>query len=463
MSLKLVRAVLVLLFLSLVIKGSRAQGLDKSASGIKVNLNQDGSKYIRFTMWNQIWVRSIKNNPGTLVAGESSEKTFDIGARRIRTIIYAQLSPRYLIFTHFGVNNQTFLSNGASGTAGTGANGAGKKPQIFYHDVWNEYAIVPTVNSKTGKENKFTSYVGAGLHYWNGLSRQNATSTTNLLMIDAPSFNWPTLEMSDQLTRQYGLYTKGKFGKLHYQACVNKPFVTNVSPVAGGAAVDNNGNPKMALGAYCDYQFLDQEASTTPFRVGTYLGAKKVFNIGAGFFSNQDGTKSLTLDNELKKHDIGIYAIDAFADIPIGNKSRNMAVTAYSALYKYNYGPNYIRANGVMNPGTVDASFEGKKAQEGAGNARYVLGSGNIWYAQAGVLLPKQISKKIRFQPMAAYAIKDLDALSESGSYYDVGTNFFIDGHNSKITVQYSNRPLYNENRVFKHAGEWLMQFQVYL
>ena len=463
MKFKAIRSALILLFLNLIITNVKAQGSDNYGSGLKVNLNQDGSKYIRFIIWNQIWVRSIENNPGTLVGGENAKNTFDIGARRIRSIAYAQLSPRYMIFTHIGVNNQTFLNNGGTGTSGTGANGAGKKPQIFYHDVWNEYAIIPAKNAETGKDNKFTSYVGAGLHYWNGLSRQNAASTINFLMIDAPIFNWPTLEMSDQLIRQYGIYTKGNYGKFHYQACVNKPFATNVVPVAGGAAVDNNGNSKLAVGGYCDYQFLDQEANTTPFRVGTYLGTKKVFNIGGGFFSNKEGTKSMTAGNELKKHDIGIYCIDAFADLPVGSKARKMAVTAYTSFYNYNYGPNYTRISGVMNTGTVDPAFTGTKAQEGAGNARYVLGSGKIWYTQAGFLLPKQICKKIRFQPMAAYTVKDLDALKEAGSYYDIGTNFFIDGHNSKITIQYSDRPLYNDNKVFKRAGEWLMQFQVYL
>ncbi|WP_207423529.1 hypothetical protein [Desertivirga brevis] len=451
------------LFFKLSFSQAPSKPAADNSQGLKINLNQDGSKFLRFVIWNQIWARSIQNNPGTMVGNEAAGRTFDIGARRIRTIAYAQLSPRYLILTHIGINNQTFINNGSSGNSGTGANGAGKKPQIFYHDVWNEYALIPAKNPETGKANKFTNFIGAGLHYWNGLSRQNSASTSNLLMLDAPGFNWPTLEISDQLTRQFGIYTKGILGKIHYQACVNKPFATSTTPVAGGPAVDNNGNSKASFGGYFDYQFLDQESNVLPFKVGTYLGAKKVLNVGAGFLNDKEATRSLTSDNELKKHDINIYCIDAFADLPIGGKASKMAITALTSFYKYNYGPNYIRASGTMNTGVANPDYSGIKAQEGAGNARYVLGTGNIWYTQAGVLLPQQISKKVRIQPMASYSLKNLEALDEAGSYYDIGSNFYIDGHNAKITVQYSDRPLYNNNKIFKRAGEWIMQFQIYL
>ncbi|WP_207495534.1 hypothetical protein [Aridibaculum aurantiacum] len=430
---------------------------------MKLNLDEKGSKYIRFIFWNQIWARSIKNNPGTLVGGEPSDRTFDIGARRIRTIAYAQLSPRYLIMAHFGINNQTFTNGGGTVSAGTGANGAGKKPQIFYHDVWNEYAIIPSKNAVTGKANKASLYAGAGLHYWNGISRLTSASTLNFLLIDAPLFNWPTLEISDQFVRQFGFYAKGHAGKLHYRFNVNKPFATNTAPVAAGVAVDNNGDPKPAVGGYVDYQFLDQENEVLPFRVGTYAGTKKVLNIGAGFYRTKDGTKSIIAENTIQKHDINIQAVDVFADLPFGSKEKNMAITASSTLYKYDFGPNYTRTIGLMNTGIVDPSFTGKRVQEGAGNARFLLGTGKIWYTQAGIMLPKNISSKVRFQPVAAYTLKDLEALEELGHYYDIGSNFYIDGHNAKITLQYSSRPLYHNKKVFTRAGEWQMQFQIYL
>jgi hypothetical protein len=165
----------------------------------------------------------------------------------------------------------------------------------------------------------------------------------------------------------------------------------------------------------------------------------------------------------LKKHDISLLSADVFADLPLGPKEKNMALTAYSVLYDYNFGPKYLRATGVMNTGVADTTFKGAKAQEGVGNARMSLGTGRIWYTQAGFLLPKGISKKVRIQPVAAYTLKDLEALNAVGHYYDLGSNFFLDGHNSKLTLQYSSRPLYNDKKVFKRAGEWIVQFQIYL
>jgi hypothetical protein len=41
---------------------------------------------------------------------------------------------------------------------GTGGYGAGKKPGLFFHDAWNEYAVV------LPKDKKFSMSLGAGLH-----------------------------------------------------------------------------------------------------------------------------------------------------------------------------------------------------------------------------------------------------------------------------------------------------------
>lgn len=455
---------------------SFAQGSEDYGSGLKVNLDKDGKKYVRFIIWNQIWMRSTQNNPGTQVNGETKSNTWDIGARRLRFLAYAQITPRYLILTHFGINNQSFATGGASGSAGTGGYGLGKKPQLFFHDVWNEYALVPTVNPKTNKKNKYNLYLGAGLHYWWGISRMSSASTLNFLAIDAPIVNWPLVEFSDQFVRQFGFYAKGKLGKLNYSMHLNKPFATNLTPsnpdaVKGAVAVDNNGDAKPALGGYFDYQFLDQESNVLPFRVGTYVGTKKVFNIGAGFYHQNNGTlsKPSASSTVTNKHAITLLGLDAYVDMPVGNKKKNTAITAYSVYYDYNFGPNYLRTVGIMNPSAgFDPAFDvAKRSMNGAGNGRMFVGTGSIWYTQAGILLPKGKNSKTRVQPFAAYTMKNFDALDQTGHYFDIGTNFFIDGHHAKLTPQYSTRPLYyNQNgqrKIDGSKGEFLLQFQVYL
>ncbi|MCU0338494.1 MAG: porin [Spirosomaceae bacterium] len=453
----------------------QAQGSPDYGTGMKINVNPEGSKYVRLILWNQIWARSIQNNPGTSVAGTPADKTFDIGARRLRMLAYAQISPRYMVLAHVGINNQTFLNGGGSGTSGVGGYGAGKKPQIFFHDVWNEYAVVPAIDPATKTANKRSLYIGAGLHYWWGISRMTSASTLNFLTIDAPIFNWPLIENSDQFARLFGIYAKGKLGKLDYRINVNKPFLTNTNVGAGSTipdniAVDNNGQSKLSTGGYFMYQFFDQESNLLPFTVGTYVGTKRVFNIGAGFYRQAEGTRS-RVGSTINKHNISLASVDMFMDMPVGDKKKNMAITAYSAFYKYNFGPNYMRYIGIMNLGTNDPEFKGERAftnaawGNSAGDARPMIGTGNIWYTQAGILLPKTTEKpKVRVQPFGAYTLKKMEALGKAGSYWDLGANFFLDGHHSKVTFQYSTRPVYTaKDKISGNKGEFLVQFQTYL
>ncbi|WP_266365325.1 porin [Tellurirhabdus rosea] len=452
--------------MSAAVKG---QGSAEYGSGLKFNLNPEGTKYMRLIMWNQIWFRHTQMNPGTTVNGTPASTATDVGARRLRMLAYAQITPRYLILMHFGINNQTFVNGGAAGTSGTGGYGQGKKPGLFFHDVWNEYAVVPTKDPLTGKVNKATLAVGAGLHYWHGISRMTSASTLNFLAVDAPIFNWPLIENSDQFARLFGIYAKGKIGKLEYRLNYNKPFATNLTPPTNGTtvvqnvAVDNNGVSKMSYGGYFEYQFLDQEANVLPFKVGTYIGTKQVLNIGAGFYHQPDGTQSVR-NGLTRKHDISLFAVDLFADLPFGNKDKNMAVTTYSTLYKYNFGPNYLRNLGIMNEGATDPKFMDRRSLSGPGNARPMIGTGTIWYTQAGLLLPKGDKSKVRVQPFAAYAVKDFEALGKTGNYYDMGCNFYIDGHHAKITPQYSTRPVYlDANTISGSKGEFILQAQIYL
>lgn len=440
------------------------QGSDIYGPGLKVDIDSTGQKYVRFLIWNQIWARTGPNNPGTMENGVPMESSWDIGARRLRFLAYAQISPRYLVLTHFGINNQSFVSGGASGSTGTGGYGQGKKPGVFFHDVWNEYALVPTIRPSDGGTNKYTLYLGGGMHYWWGLSRMTSASTLNFLALDAPIFNWPLIENSDQFARQFGLYTKGKLSKLWYQFHLNKPFATNITPTVANTAVDHN-TGKPSYGGYVDWEFLEAESQLLPFRVGSYVGSKKVFNLGAGFYLNPEGTQSVDAAGLTRQHDIKLLSVDAFADLPFGHASNGMALTAYSVFYDYDFGPNYLRNIGIMNTGSADPDFTGQRAMEGPGNARATIGTGQIWYTQAGLALPRFIhNSKTRLQPFVAYAYKKFEAHQQSGNFWDVGANLLLDGQNAKISAQYSSRQLFDQAGYrFDRKGELIIQLQVYL
>ncbi|PIF47525.1 hypothetical protein CLU96_4583 [Chryseobacterium sp. 52] len=428
---------------------------------LKINLNPKGDKWLKFGISSQIWLRSIENNPGTAVNGLPQEQTYDAGIRRMRLIIQSQLTPFYSVFLQMGINNQSFISGGGTGT---GNNGAGKKAPFFFHDAYNELAIIPRNNFQTGKPNKNNLYFGAGLHSWNGVSRMTNASTTKMLAGDIPIFNFPNIEIADQFSRQLGVFVHGEFDRLNYRFSVNKPFATNLKPTVGGAAVDNNQSGRLSYSGYAFYQFFNKETTITSFLPGNNLAAKKVLNIGAGFYTNKDATQTQPSENVFISHPANIFGADIYSEIPMGSKHKEMGLTLYSVYYNYNYGPNYLRMSGLLNPGTPDPQFTGQKALEGAGNNRVLMGTGNIWFSQVGFVLPK-FSTVLKVQPFFNYALKDMKALNQSGSYYDIGANFYLYGQNARIVAQYSSRLLYDitSKTIFDRKGEFLLSLQIVL
>lgn len=457
------KRIITLSALLLFALAGHSQGSPDYGTGLRLNLKEDGSKYLRVLAWNQIWLRSTEMNPGSAINGEPASHSTDIGNRRLRILLHAQLSKRYMIVTHFGINNQSFTNGGASGSSGTGGYGQGKKPGMFFHDVWNEYAVVTPEESKN-----FSLSIGGGLHYYMGLSRMTMASTLNFLTTDSPIFSWPLIENSDQFARQMGIFAKGKYGKFEYRVSYNKPFATNVAPVDvstadQAVAVDNNGNTPWSKAGYFEYQFLDTESNLLPYKVGSYLGTKRVFNIGAGFYNAPDGTRT-SVAGVIGKHDINLYAVDVFADLPLGNKAKKMALTAYGAIYSYDFGPRYLRNIGIMNVGIADATFTGTPSISGVGNSQPLIGTGTIGYLQAGFLLPTAKEKpKVRIQPFGSLTVKNFDALEKSSTQYDLGTNFYLDGHNAKITAEYATRPVYTAKDTYSLYGDFIVQLQIYL
>ncbi|WP_157541736.1 hypothetical protein [Hymenobacter aerophilus] len=435
-------------------------------AGLKVNLSPDGSKYFRIISWHQVWTRYNRNNTGSQrVAGDPESSTFDVGLRRSRLLLYAQLNPRFLIITHLGINNQNAVSGGV------GIGDPGKKPQLFVHEAVVEYKVFKYMN------------IGAGLHYQNGISRMTRTSTLNFLAYDAPIVNWPTIEKTDQFARWLGIYAKGRIGKLDYVLSVNDPFATNqaLTPATQplNVADFNPRNSHKTYQGYLAYEFLDQEANLLPYQTGSYLGTKRVFNIGAGFLFNQDAMISRTgavpvpapadpfvsVPNRLQN--LGIWSADVFYDSPI-NKDAGTALTAYGVYYNYNFGSNYVRNIGSLNPSGAGGSSAIPGAGSLRGNAYPTIGTGSAVYGQVGYLLPKNtLGEKARLQPYAAWMHGNYDGLEAIGAkdvnVYDLGANVLLDGHNAKFTLNYRARPDYSNPQNINYRSEITLQTMIFL
>ena len=227
-----------------------------------------------------------------------------------------------------------------------------------------------------------------------------------------------------------------------------------------------------------------KEPNLQPFTTGTWLGTKKVLNIGAGFHYNAEGTYSRDQDYVVnagtRTHDIKLFGADVFYDAPIDTTS-NTALTLYGVYYNYDFGPNYVRNAGLINPGSGIAAGTTGPANL-TGNALPLIGTGHSYYAQAGLLLPKNLlGPKARLQPYVAYLRNSWEGLHDTSgnrkevNVYDAGLNLLLDGHNAKITLNYRARPDFSDQTFLpanngaatvnsvQYRPEVTMQFQVYL
>lgn len=378
---------------------SAQEEVDHSYKPLTLKLNDDGSKYIRFITWHQMWLQT---------GSEQDALTFSI--RRSRFLAYAQISPRFLILTHWGLN-----SLGADDiSANPNSQTANNRSLLFLHDAWSEFMVV---------DKKL--YIGSGLHYWNGLSRLSSQSTLNFMTLDnagsgnadARLFPWHSITTSDQFARHLGIYAKGSLGNFGYRISANnaRNNIGVLSPNVPSYQVNNSStlSDSTNIGTwnymgYFKYDFFDKEGDKLPYFVGSYLGKKKVFSVGFGFYTHPD---ALAVGNDLasaSRESVTHFAFDAFYDAPIND---DLAINALAAYYNFDYGGSSGFSSGGLVPG-----------------------SGSIIYTQVGILF-----QDLKLMPYLTYHADNLDSTPDNSNEVAFGLNYFINGHNAKITAEYSS------------------------
>lgn len=415
-----------------------AQAQKKPDRDLRVNLNDDSTHYIKATFTTQVWARYTQNNPGSTIFGYDAPTTFDIGLRRVRAQLFGQISDRVFLYTQFGINNFNAIS--------------ARKMPVFFHDALGEYHIT-----------KRSLHMGMGLTAWTGYARFSSPSVASIMGYDAPLFEQSTNDATDQFLRKLSVYAKGKLGKLDYRVIMSNPMSAQNSTVITplGVNADFSGKPaKLQYGGYFMYQFLDEEKNTTPYMTGTYLGKKKVFNIGAGFQYQPQAMWRLNATDTVYEN-MSQFAVDVYYDRPMGSKGA--AISAYAAFVSMDFGKGYLRNLGVMNP--ANGVTTGSDNLNGAGNAFPMMGTGNVVQAQAGYLLPKNVlgEKRGQLMPYVIVMAANFDRLSETMTVYDAGLNWFIDGYKAKLTLNYQNRPVFKatDQKVGERKSMALMQLQV--
>lgn len=408
------------------IKFTQAQLSDRLKDGLKVYTDsKDSTHFIRFNMNSQIWARYNENNPNTLVQGTKQDNTTDFSIRRIRFVLSGQLTDRLAFFMQFGQNNLNYLSS--------------RKAGAFFHDITADYAVIKKKLS-----------IGFGLNGWNGPSRFSNISTSNILVLDPPNYQEVTNDTYDQFVRRLGVYAKGKLGKLDYRLSAAKPFV--IQTASGIDPINRNSSfstlpPNLVYQGYFMYQFLDQESNFGPSTAGSYLGSKRVFNLGGGFYYQKAGMFHQTIETDTVYQDIMLYAFDAFYDVPV-NREKGTAYSFYACYSNYNYGNNFIKVTGPDNPASSSGNKNATNFNKAAyGNAFPYLGTGNIFYAQTAYKFKKDLlGDQGTLQVYGNCQYANYQRLSEPMFVYDAGINWLIRGNNAKFTLNYQNRPFFLED-----------------
>lgn len=450
---------------------------------LRLKLNDDGSHYIKATFSNQVWFRFNDSNPGTTVLGDPAKQTFDIGLRRTRVQLYGQLTDHVTFYFQFGQNNFNFLTQ----------NAGNRKMEVFFHDALAEYKI---------SKKSDILFLGGGLTIANGLSRFSQPSISTIMTMDVPVFAQATVDQTDEFSRKLSIYARGQVGRLDYRLVMSDPFPVNtngtssvnVATPAGGAvgvfpsnpvttvtyptsvnsAFAQTGHNKQYQGFFM-WNFFDKESHVTPYMTGTYLGKKKVLNLEAGFISQQNAVWTITDPNVVSGannftyHAMNLWSAAIFYDAPV-NTEKGTAINFYGGYFHTDYGPGYLRYNGIMNPASgIAAPATGTPQPGSQGNAFPMFGTGSVAYAQFGYLLKKDLLGEGNgtLMPYASVQSANYDRLDKQMTVFDLGLNWLIKGHSSKITLDYQNRPVYTPNGAelnmnSSRKGQVVMQYQIF-
>lgn len=412
---------------------------------LRYKLNASGSHYFKATLLSQTWLRYSELNPGSTIDGTPESAYADIGIRRWRIQAFGQITDRIFFYAQFGQNNFSFLQPRHAGA--------------FLHDAVTEYKVIPQLQ------------IGAGLTGWGGTLRFSSPAVGSILGLDAPLYQQSTNGINEQFVRKLSLYAKGQVSQLDYRIAVASPMSTLNSTVALPAAISSTSSfssepGRMQNSGYLFWQFFGKENNTLPYLAGTYLGKKKVLNVGAGWVQQNDAMWHLGNSGDTVRTNLLLLGVDVFADLPVRDKGA--AITAYAAYNSFDFGPDYLRMNGAMNPANgvqaADASLNG------AGISYPMIGTGNILFVQAGYkfrdnLLPDNGT----LQPYASVQYARFEVLSDAAVTYEGGLNWLIHGtHAGKISLGIQNRPVFEthangQNIQASRRNMYVLQYQISL
>lgn len=166
-------------------------------------------------------------------------------------------------------------------------------------------------------------------------------------------------------------------------------------------------------------------------------------------------------------HDMNLWSVAAFYDVPL-DVEKGTALSAYAGYFDYNFGPGYVRYNGIMNPANGLAAATPPYQAGSQGNAFPMFGTGRVIYSQVGYLFKKDFlgTDHGTLMPYASLMSGNYERFDKPVIVWNAGVNWFIKEHSSKLTLDYQNRPVYlpNGNDFFFSGtrGQVVLQYQIF-
>jgi hypothetical protein len=458
---------------------------------------QPYSKGIRVTGLNQTWLRYAQYNPGSELLGERMSDGVDLGLRRTRFQILGNLSERVFVYFQLGQNN----FNAATAVGGN------RKQAFFIHDAVSEYRFTTGGKERWGSKIAGEHHIGGGLTIMNGLSRFSQPSIGTIMTLDVPVFAQATVDQTDLFSRKLSVYYRGSLNKWDYRFVFTDPFPINsagipIPAISKNATFSPFGHRKQYQSLVM-YQFFEKESMLTPYMAGTYLGKKKVFNISAGGIFQpratwyyRDGVGGMGRDTVFNA--MRLWSVDAFLDMPVFFKpsgsdisagAKPDCLSAYLGYFNTDYGKDYLRFNGLMNPATSIGSVGGRTVVGDAGgqygNALPMFGTGRVIYAQLGYLFGRKLNGRGKnkgsdalsssayrgsegldqWQLFGSITRADYNRLNRKIATYVLGVNL-IHGPSAKWSLCVENRPsvqVFGDGvQQYSRKNSVILQYQVF-
>jgi hypothetical protein len=313
--------------------------------------------------------------------GKGNDDLNDFLIRRAYMYLKGQVTERVSFFTH--------IASDKVGMEGLDNPSVGLGSGVAWRDLWITFNLHKALKIQVGR-----MYVPLTRNY-------GTTSTKCMLTADLPFL---------QGGSRGGIFYASKVGRDDSVVIWGNPLDGLLQyrfMISEGVEGANNPEDNLRFVGRLSLSLLEPE--TGWFNKGTYLGQKKVLSLGLGFQSQDDLTLGFVpgKDNE-------VWTADVFFDHPVGEG----AVTFEAA---------YIDIENCTE--SQPDMYTDLDAGEDAEN----------WYFNVGYLLPGSFGPG-QLQPYFRYENLDVDgAGNDETDFYSGGVNYFMKGHNCKITADYMN------------------------